>query len=554
MAINYIDVGDEVIIETAASHKDFGQFMPNHLRDKIALKSKILKDGGREGELFVNREYEDLSDVVQYIEFLKRAERYSKVTYVTSEEIRTLYNKNDKTSNNTSNIQKQIREYFAVASRLGASDIHLTVKENMNCVVEFRSLGDLVPYRDLTAEEGSAMCRTMYSTMCDVADRSFNPQKAQNGRMKQVYLPDEITGVRLATTPTENGYRMVCRLLYKFNSENINLKSLGLESFHVKALEELTAKKEGATIISGPTGSGKSTLLQAVISTVISDTKGTLHVITVEDPPEYVIFGEYDTEVITENEKGEKISEVKRKRSYATQTPVANAKTPEERSIKFSDAISATMRLDPDVIMIGEVRDESSATAALRGAMTGHQVWTTVHANNALTIFTRLFDIGVDKGLVCDPNIVTGLVAQRLVKKLCRECSVPLVGNEHLLDPNVLTRLVDVFCGVSLEGVRLRNHRGCPKCNTGLSGRTAILEIIVLDDKFMELTANDQRVELRKYWLSTKKGVDMYMHAILKVKQGMCDPFENEKDLGWMKLLEDVDKEHFKNLLENCKS
>jgi type II secretory ATPase GspE/PulE/Tfp pilus assembly ATPase PilB-like protein len=515
------------------------------------------------GRCFLNPEYKNDADVVQVLSLWRAANLIQGVVIESSSaELVEKYSKVEKNNNNsTSTLQREIKEMFTVAATNNASDIHIMVRDNES-LIKTRILGDLERTREFSSEHGNAICRTIYATMCDVADKNFQPRTAQNGRVRQLHLPSILTGVRIATTPTENGYYMVCRLLYKADDKDDRLAVLGYDDFHIKQLEELKAKKSGVIIISGPTGSGKSTTLQKLISASISENNGTIHVITVEDPPEYTIAGEEIVDKVVVNEFGQKINIKKSIKSFATQTPVTNAKGREKRSEKFNDAIAAALRLDPDVIMIGEVRDSASAEAALRASMTGHQVFTTIHANKALTIFPRLFDIGAKKELACDAAIVTGLIAQRLVKQLCTFCAVPLVGNESLLNDkgvSTIARLRIAFGAtnqlcldmVSLSGVRLRNHNGCNRCKKGIGGRTVVAEIIITDDKFMELSAEDKKSELRKYWMTELQGIDMLMHAVIKIKMGICDPLDIEKELGFIRFCKEVDWEYYLNLLTN---
>jgi len=187
----------------------------------------------------------------------------------------------------------------------------------------------------------------------------------------------------------------------------------------------------------------------------------------VEDPPEYPIPG-------------------------AIQTPVANVSTAEERSAAFQAAIKAAMRLDPDVIMIGEIRDTPSASLALQAAMTGHQVWTTLHANNSIAIVDRLIDLGVPAEILCDPAIVSGLVSQRLVKTLCPHCKVSLKNAIGSL--SIREEYERIAKYIDLESVYIKGE-GCDKCSgSGLLGRTVVSEVILPDNKIMEFFACAQQI------------------------------------------------------------
>jgi type II secretory ATPase GspE/PulE/Tfp pilus assembly ATPase PilB-like protein len=228
-------------------------------------------------------------------------------------------------------------------------------------------------------------------------------------------------------------------------------------------------------------------------------------VITVEDPIEYPIPG-------------------------AVQTPVTNAPTEDERSRLFSAAIANAMRLDPDTIMIGEVRDRASAQNALRAAMTGHQVWTTVHANGAIAIVDRLVDLGLPLEMVADHTVTTGLISQRLVKLLCPGCRKPLAGHERELPADLLHRLQRVLghlAGVYLDGP------GCDQCRgLGTIGRSVVAEIVLPDAQFFELIRKGQKVAAMEYWQRELQGRTMLEHAIEKVAAGLVDPRTAERTVG----------------------
>lgn len=585
---------EKIVLLTQVGNK-FGD-IPESAREKIAFAS--------DGKCYVNESLLEDNDVIQLLELFKATGDLKEVIPESSADIKARYSSNDKAMTNTSIVQKQIKGLFDRCVQMDGSDLHIMVRDT-EAILKVRALGDLERIEQYNADKGNAICRTIYTTMCDVADRNFQPKRAQNARISALHLPDVLSGARVATTPTENGYYMVCRLLYKPKDKNPTLEQLGYEYFHIDDLNRLKSKTSGVTIISGPTGSGKSTTLQVVISSLISDADGKSHVITVEDPPEYVIFG-WETQItqhrnsenviisrevldddgnVVLNEKGEKVFSdfvSKKIKCYATQTPVSNAKGRDARSEKFNEAISAAMRLDPDVIMIGEVRDSSSASAAIQAALTGHQVFTTIHANSALTIFSRLLDIGAKKELACDAAVIVGLIAQRLIKKLCVHCSVDIMNNlpeiekdekkletfKRLLvafgwyakyeDVKNIENINDLLNNsksenkIDLSGVRTRNPSGCEKCgNKGIAGRSVVAEIIMTDDTYMELAAQDKKAELRNYWMGKLRGVDMLMHGLLKVKKCISDPFELEKELGYIELYHSTDLPYLFKLLRD---
>lgn len=403
-------------------------------------------------------------------------------------------------------MQVTAKDLLNKACRSRASDIHLRVRKN-STEIWFRIHNDLVPVGGQTREYGERLLATLYGAMTSVSDSSYKPGERQDAAIAdRDKLPPALYGVRIATVPTSEGPVMVLRLLYNDAGDNIDLRPLGFSDAHAAALQRLKEQPVGMNVISGPTGSGKSTTLQRVLSGEIVEAAGKLHVLTIEDPVEYPIEG-------------------------AVQTAVTNAGSEEERSRAFAAAISNAMRLDPDTIMIGEVRDRATAQNALRASMTGHQVWTTVHANSAMAIVDRLLDLELPASLVADHKVITGLISQRLVKKLCAGCKRPLWRHLDALPSAQLARVRQAV-SASLEGVCVTGP-GCPECDgQGTVGRTVVAEIIVPDDRFFRLVRQGEKSEALAYWIDELGGRTMLDHAIEKIAAGEIDPGMAEKVVG----------------------
>lgn len=398
-----------------------------------------------------------------------------------------------------SDMQREATSLFSKAVKGRASDIHIRVSESDATQILFRLQGDLVGVEEHSYEYGDQLCNTIYSAMADVSDSQFEPMARQDARIgKKDKLPPKTDGIRIATAPMVDGYLMVLRMLYNDASDSTDLSELGFNEAQIRIMEEIKELPVGINITGGATGSGKSTSLQRVLRSVIKESLGKKHVITVEDPPEYPIPG-------------------------AVQTPVTNAATEEERSAAYQKAIKAAMRLDPDVIMISEVRDSPTAKISIQAAMTGHQVWTTVHANSAFAILQRLIDLGVPSELMTDASIVTGLTCQQLVKVLCDHCKIPLTDVMNRYTPQQINRVSSL---VDLGHVHVTGG-GCEHCGqTGYKGRTVIAEIVKTDDILMRHLRKNDKSEALRYWKTTLNGITMADHAIEKIEAGLLDPFE----------------------------
>lgn len=403
-------------------------------------------------------------------------------------------------------MQVTAKELLAKACRERASDIHIRVRK-FSTDFYFRVHNDLVKVGGQTREYGERLLATLYGAMTTVSDNAYKPTERQDAAIgDRDKLPDMLYGVRIATAPTSDGSVMVLRLLYNDAGDDMDMRTLGFSESHAAMLQYLKDQPIGMSIISGPTGSGKSTTLQRVLSGEILESDGKLHVLTVEDPIEYPIEG-------------------------AVQTAVTNAGTEDERSRLFSAAIANAMRLDPDTIMIGEIRDRASAQNALRASMTGHQVWTTVHANSALAIVDRLVDLGLPIGLVADPGVVTGLISQRLVKVLCPHCKKNLFQHRHEVQESLLLRVKQAL-GVNMGNACIAGD-GCELCRyKGTIGRTVVAEIILPDAQFAEYIRAGDKVKAYQYWRKEMGGKTILEHALEKVADGIVDPRMAEKVVG----------------------
>ena len=405
-------------------------------------------------------------------------------------------------------MRREVLDLVGEMARRRASDIHVVVYEQ-SCLVRARIDGSMEHIAEWPPEYGHSFCAAAF-TMADAADVNYQPYEYQGARVsnrKDLQLPSGVISLRLQFNPTVyDGRAMIVRLLYSSDESTAgDVTALGFTPEQLEDFEYLRSKPFGINIVAGPTGHGKSTTLQRNIIAILQEYNYNIAFYTVEDPPEYPIKG-------------------------AVQMPVVNANTAEERAAQFTKAIAAAMRSNPDRIMIGEVRDAASAGLAFEASMTGHQVWTTLHANDALTIPFRLRDLDVEGFKLTDPDLLTGLISQRLVRVLCPKCARRVEESE--LSYGMLARFEKA--NIPIEKTRRHNPEGCSTCGegSGYKGRSVIAEIIIPDAKFMEYIRVDDKVGAERYWLTKLNGRTLMEHMIDRVRMGDVDPIDAERIIG----------------------
>jgi type II secretory ATPase GspE/PulE/Tfp pilus assembly ATPase PilB-like protein len=342
------------------------------------------------------------------------------------------------------------------AVKRGASDIHFE-PEYAFLRIRYRIDGVLQQVRSLhkTYWPGVAVRLKVISGM-DIAET----RAPQDGRLN-MNLCGRPIDFRVSTHPTIHGENIVLRVLDRERSI-IPLERMGLRTATLEQLQLMMTRPEGILVVTGPTGSGKTTTLYSLLSHQNTEA---VNIMTLEDPVEYPV-------------------------TQMRQTSVA-----EVNKVDFANGIRSIMRQDPDIILVGEVRDADTATMAFRAAMTGHQVFTTLHTNSALGAFPRLIDIGISPDIMAG-NII-GVVAQRLVRVLCPHCK------ESTKPSDDQRKILNVKRN---EAIQIFKHKGCKRCNqTGYRGRMAIMELLRIDSDMDSLIARRAHFdELRK--MALEKG------------------------------------------------
>ncbi len=354
-----------------------------------------------------------------------------------------------------------------------SSDIHVEPQES-NFKVRFRMDGVLRDQFVQPIERFPAVCsRIKLVAGLDIAERRL----PQDGRITSRVSGEEMD-LRVSTLPGVFGESIVMRLLPK-NREALSLERLGLEQDHLDLMREWALSSGGIVLVTGPTGSGKSTTLHGALS---ATNDGIRKIITVEDPVEVRVAG-------------------------ITQIQVHS-----EIGFSFARVLRSVLRQDPDVIMVGEIRDLETAEIAIQSALSGHLVLSTLHTNDAIAAFTRLIDMGVEPFLVAAP--LKGVQAQRLVRRLCSHCAYPQTPPAEILsEVKQLPR--------HLVGNSWKSSSGCEECNgTGFAGRVGIYQMVPIDEAMRDMIVKGESLgALRRH--SEGSGYrSLYQDGLIKASNG----------------------------------
>ena len=454
-----------------------------------------------DGNLYVSGQHLTDHYVMAFMDRLERADVNFEVKRSSMSEILAIYQAqsmdDDSPTSASSSTQRQ-QEVIALmgrAHKAGASDIHFVVGHEITRIA-FRVHGLLTNAGEIPSSKGIELCSALYNSMCDVRKDHYQPEVSQDARVSRKFVEQlGLFGARVSTRPLVDGPLMVLRLLSDDKSKQ-TMQELGFLPVQTGQIRRLCRLPYGVNFITGPTGSGKSKTLQVNINLLSKETRGTRHILTVEDPPEYPLL--------------------------ANQSP----KSPEET---WEQAIANSVRLDPDILMYGEVRDLASCIAAVSGGLTGHLVLSTLHTNNAVASIQRLIDMGMDISLVTDPALLTGIVNQSLLPVLCEHCRKPAKDHLDELDSDLLARL---YLLTNLEEIYLQGD-GCKHCRMlGVTTRTVVAEVLVSTHGFMKVFNEQGASEARNYWVQQMGGITKTAHTLIKVRAGLIDPRMAETIVG----------------------
>ncbi len=367
---------------------------------------------------------------------------------------------------------KFVNYLISNATRDGASDIHIEPKPKYSRI-RYRIDGVLFETMQPPLQMHPAIVsRIKIMSNLDISERRL----PQDGKISAV-VGGRNVDLRVSVLPTNNGEKVVIRILEN-SSIMRGLDQLGMEEGAMEKFKEQVNLPHGIFLVTGPTGSGKSTTLYCALSQMDGNS---LNISTVEDPVEY-------------------------KLDFCNQVQIS-----EKIGLTFAMALRSLLRQDPDIIMIGEIRDGETARIAVQAALTGHLVLSTLHTNDAPSTITRLVDIGVEPYLISAS--LNAIIAQRLVRKICPNCK-----EVYQVPDEVKNR----FEAAGVDAGELYHGAGCDKCHkSGYSGRLGIYEMLIIDDIFRELITKDPSGSNMRRLFHEKKGVTLFDDGIVKVKKGL---------------------------------
>jgi type IV pilus assembly protein PilB len=419
-----------------------------HIETAIASKDDILRA--------INKYY-DIDESME--DFLRMAP-----TTETVEE--------ERVTEEDSPIVRLVNQILQLAVEQRASDIHIDPQET-KVLVRYRIDGVLRTDRALPKHMQSVLtARIKILANMDITEHRI----PQDGRIK-MNIDFHPVDLRVSTLPTVYGEKIVMRVLDLGAALN-DIHKLGFNKLNLQRFIELIEKPTGIVLITGPTGSGKSSTLYAALNRLNSEE---VNIITIEDPVEYQLEG------------------------------INQIQVNPNVGLTFAQGLRSILRQDPNIIMVGEIRDRETAEVAIRASLTGHLVLSTLHTNDALSTITRLIDMGIEPFLVA--TSLTGVVSQRLVRRVCRDC-------QQEQEPT--KREIEIFARRGMKIEKLIRGRGCPTCNmTGYKGRIALHELLVMTDEMRRVILNKEPFSKLRELAIKNKMIFLIDDGLLKVKQGL---------------------------------
>lgn len=472
--------------------------------------------------------------------------RVNPARLVTPDVIKAAYNYFERQASSMrldeNSVRRQAVRVLHSAAEAGANDIHIEASQGRT-KIELRIDGTLRLWETWTQKEGEQMLSSIYSHSSGQSGATANwlePQAAMltpGSGPDTILLPEGILAVRCQWVPLADGGRYLnMRLQYdsskifgeKFVQSDVD--QLGFNQEQTELVRYLRRIPGGMRIFSGPVNQGKTTTLRVMLNRHMAETNMEQKCYMIEDPPEGGVIG-------------------------ASQIGVSATVKDEQRDRTFAEVMRCILRLDPNIVMLGECRDTQTARFIFRLALTGRQVYTTCHVYAAIAIPQRLRDLGAEPYLVYDHHLLCGLMCQRLLRGLCPHCRIPVASVAQ--DPKYEAIVRRVRAGLAIMkasrtipredadpfdylkepdmgNVFFVNPAGCRHCYMGRAGRTITAEVISTDAYLMELLAENKLAEATNYWLSPfgLNGITMLWHGLEKIRDGNVCPTDAELEIG----------------------
>jgi type II secretory ATPase GspE/PulE/Tfp pilus assembly ATPase PilB-like protein len=409
-----------------------------------------------------------------------------------------------------SQARQRLRTIIAAALERRVSDVHFEIRQR-ETILKFRRFGMLEEYERWPSTQARAIAAAAFNFDTDQSDGHLQPTRPQDASMSidvSVGGQTRTVRMRVGTGPVSQAggggtldhlpFDMVLRILQQGSDEKpVTLGDLGYTQSQRQLIERSVTRPHGMILVCGPTGSGKSTTLAACIATVEPHRK----IFTVEDPVEKLL-------------------------PNASQMPVEDSK----QETTFAGLVKATMRLDPDVLMVGEVRDEETAENMVRAAITGHLVLSTLHVSGVTKVVPRLQNLRVSREILANPDVLELLIYQRLVPLLCTYCRLP-IEVEAYADQRRIRDLLEI--AGSSEGVYMRNPKGCAHCDRrGVAGRSVVAEVLPIDDRGREFIQKGDMLSWERDLIG-RGWHTIADHALMLVRQGRVDLLHAQEAAGF---------------------
>lgn len=509
----------------SSSSKGLPPPLPDRLLEAVALDTQA-------GKLYVDRRRSGDPLLLTWIDRCRAAGLRLQMVAMDLDEVAELRGRglragmNDESQDSDLKVRAMALSLVSHAARYKASDIHILMR-GTHAEIHIRRKGDLKVLARVSQQEAEEMARALYQGVATVKDSSFNPLEYQNAQISGEAVQDMgLTSVRMVRGPAfpveAGGGFVVMRLQYQDMQHaqesaslpplpdprrpegQLRLSKMGYTKDQVEKLLYLADMPNGVIGFTGPTGSGKTTSLFEML-THVARQRPEKRQVTIEDPVEYPM-------------------------PWAIQMVINNVGDEEETGDAFAERLRTALRMDPDIILLGELRGADSAVAAINAALTGHQVWTTLHVTDPFLFVERMemMDPGrLNRRVFCDHKIIRGIIAQRIVPHLCPQCSLPLTEHREEIPARLLESLQTYG---SIEKARIKGA-GCPACGgDGIDGRIAVAEVIVTDSRLMrDFVEHGTDVARRNYRAREDTDCSMMESAVLRVLEGEIDPRDVSK-------------------------